>query len=161
MNCVKLDLGSNKAGGYLALPLRAGVRFFIFSIIDNWSGLTSERLDGNGINCKNGYHDGLRRYSHQELDWVLSYFRYVHASFLIRCTMDWISLVNTRLNPDELTRINNENNLAAKLFAVLKICLLQFMRQDWKTKNIAEDRWWKKIFPPFWVILNEYQPVFF
>jgi hypothetical protein len=117
LNCVKLDPESNKAWGYLAPPSRAGARLFNFSIIDDWPGSTGERLHGSEIVFKDGYHDGLRRYLHQELDWEHSYFRYIHASFLTRSSLDKINLVKTRLNPDELASISNEKNIATRFFA--------------------------------------------
>jgi glycosyltransferase involved in cell wall biosynthesis len=135
LNCVKLDLKTKRAWGYLAPPSRAGARLFNFSIIEGWPGATGERLHGEGIVFKEGYHAGLRRYLHQELDWDHSYFRYVHASFLTRSSLDKVNLVKTRLNPDELTRITNERNPVRKLAAMFKVRFDQLVRRDWKNQK--------------------------
>lgn len=135
LNCVKLDLNVKKAWGYLAPPSRAGARLFNFSMIDGWPGATGERLHGDGILFKDGYHAGLRRYLHQEMDWDHSYFRYVHASFLTRSSLDKTNLVKTRLNPDELMRITNEKNPIRKLAAMFKVHLAQLLKRDWKNQK--------------------------
>ncbi len=135
LNCIKLDLESKRAWGYLAPPSRAGTRLFNFSIIDDWPGATGERLHGGGTVFKNGYHAGLRRYLHEEMDWEHSYFRYVHASFLTRSSLDKIQLVKTRLNPDELLRVTSETNWLRKLSAVIKVRLDQLLRRDWKNQK--------------------------
>ncbi len=135
LNCIRLDLRAKKAWGYLAPPSRAGARLFNFSIIEDWPGATGERLHGEGIVFKNGYHAGLRHYLHQELDWEHSYFRYVHASFLPRSSLHKANLFKTRLNPDELSRISNETNPIRKLAAMFKVRFDQLMRRDWKNQK--------------------------
>jgi glycosyltransferase involved in cell wall biosynthesis len=135
LNCVKLDLHTKRAWGYLAPPSRAGARLFNFSMITDWPGATGERLHGGDIIFKFGYHAGLRRYLHEEIDWDNSYFRYVHASFLQRSTNDSFPLIKTRLNPDELLRISNEKNLLLKIVATLKVRFSQLMKKDWKNQK--------------------------
>ncbi|MCQ3935860.1 MAG: hypothetical protein DPW18_02315 [Chloroflexi bacterium] len=132
LNCIRLDLQVKKAWGYLAPPSRAGARLFNFSIIEDWPGATGERLHGEGIVFKNGYHAGLRRYLHQEMDWEHSYFRYVHASFLQRSSLDAKSRVKTRLNPDELLKIENTPNWLKRMWITLQIRLTQALGRDWK-----------------------------
>ncbi len=134
LNSIKLDQNSKKAWGHLAPPSRAGARLFNFSIIENWPGCT-ERLHGENIIFKPPYHVGLRRYLHEELSWEQSYFRYVHMSFLARSSLDKVSLVKTRLNPDELLRITIEKNLVRKLIAMFKVYLAQFTKKDWKNRK--------------------------
>lgn len=135
LNCVKLDMEAKKAWGYLAPPSRAGARLFNFSVIDDWPGATGERLHGWGIVFKKGYHADLRRYLHEELDWEHSYFRYVHASFLIRSSLDRLNLVRTRLNPDEVTRVMDEKNVIRRLAALFKVRFAQLMKKDWKNQK--------------------------
>lgn len=135
LNAISLNFGNKTASGYLAPPSRSTTKLYNFSIIDGWPGATGERLHGEGIIFKEGYHAGLRRYLHQELDWDHSYFRYVHASFLTRSSLDKVNLVKTRLNPDELTRITNEKNLVRKLAAMFKVRLAQMLRRNWKNQK--------------------------
>jgi len=135
LNCIRLDMQAKKAWGYLAPPSRAGARLFNFSIIEDWPGATGERLHGEGIVFKNGFHAGLRCYLHQELEWEHSCFRYVHASFLQRSSLDARSRVKTRLNPDELLRIENTPNWLKKMLITLQIQLVQMFGRDWKNRK--------------------------
>jgi glycosyltransferase involved in cell wall biosynthesis len=135
LNCVKLDIESKRAWGYMAPPSRAGARLFNFSIIDDWPGATGERLHGDGIFFKQGYHAGLRRYLHEELDWEHSYFRYVHASFLTRSSLDVVRIVKTRLNPDEVTQVIMEKNVILKLIAMFRVRFAQLAKKDWKNQK--------------------------
>ncbi len=137
LHCVKLDLDTKKAWGYLAPPARAGARLYNFSIIDDWHDY-GERLLGNKMVFKEGYHLGLRRYLHKELDWDTSYFRYVHTSFLPRSSMDKRAFVNTRLNADEVEKINNQKNPIRKLSRWLKTYILHFMGRDWKNQKYRQ-----------------------
>lgn len=132
LNCIKLDLNAQQAWGYLAPPSRASARLFNFSIIDGWTGATGERLHGDGILFKPGYHVKLRFYLHEQMDWDHSYFRYFHASFLKRSSLDTMKLLKTRLNPDELIRVEIQNNLIKKILVVLKLRLDQWLGKDWK-----------------------------
>ncbi len=135
LNCVHLDLKKRKAQGYLAPPSRAGARLFNFSIITDWKGDIGERLHGEDIEFKPGYHAGLRRYLHQEMEWENSFFRYVHTSFLVRSSRDKIMVVKTRLNPDEETRVSSQHNLLRKAAAWIKVRLSQLLRTDWKNQK--------------------------
>lgn len=135
LNCIKLDMKAQKAWGYLAPPSRAGARLFNFSMITDWKGSTGERLHGEDIQFKPGYNSNLRRYLHQELDWEHSYFRYVHASFLTRSSLDKLRLVQTRLNPDELLRVANEKNFLRKFVTALNVRFAQFTKKDWKNQK--------------------------
>ena len=135
LNCIKLDLEERQAWGYLAPPSRAGARLYNFSLINGWAGVTGERLHGGDILFKPGYHIKLRFYLHEQLDWEHSCFRYVHASFLQRSSINKIRLTSTRLNPDELSRIINEKGIIRKFIAAVKIRISQFMRRDWKNQK--------------------------
>lgn len=137
LHCTKLDLQTRKAWGHLAPPARAGARLFNFSIIDDWQDY-GERLHGDKIVFKAGYHLGLRRYLHRELDWDTSYFRYVHTSFLPRSSMDKNSLLKTRLNADEVDRINAQPNQILKLYSWLKTRFQHFRGRDWKNKKYRQ-----------------------
>ena len=134
LNCIKLDLETKTAWGHLAPPSRAGARLFNFSIIEDWPGC-AERLHGENIVFKPGYHAGLRHYLHEEMDWDRSYFRYVHASFLMRSSLDKVRLVKTRLNPDELLKITSSTNWFRKLVAMIKVRFAQFAKKDWKNQK--------------------------
>ena len=135
LNCIRLDMQAKKAWGYLAPPSRAGARLFNFSIIEDWPGAIGERLHGEEIVFRNGFHAGLRYYLHQELEWEHSYFRYVHASFLQRSSLDSRSRVKTRLNPDELLRIESTPNWLKKMLITLQIRLGQMFGRDWKNRK--------------------------
>ncbi|MFN8384180.1 MAG: glycosyltransferase family 2 protein [Anaerolineales bacterium] len=137
LHCVKLDLEENKAWGYLAPPARAGARLYNFSMINDWQDY-GERLLGDKVVFKDGYHLGLRRYLHKELDWDSSYFRYVHTSFLPRSSMDKGTFLNTRLNADELEKINSQKNIIRKLYQAIKAQTAHFMRQDWKNQKYRQ-----------------------
>ncbi len=137
LHCVKLDLGEKKAWGYLAPPARAGARLYNFSMINDWQDY-GERLLGDKVIFKDGYHLDLRRYLHRELDWDSSYFRYVHASFLPRSSMDKGALLTTRLNADELEKINNQQNSIRKLYQWLKTQVLHFIGRDWKNRKYRQ-----------------------
>lgn len=144
LNCVKLDLQAKEAWGYLAPPSRAGARLYNFSIIEDWPGATGERLHGEEIVFKNGFHSGLRRYLHQELGWESSYFRYVHMSFMVRSSLTKIKLLKTRLNPDELEKINKQKNLIRKLIAIFYVRFAQLLKKDWKNRKYRQGSLVKK-----------------
>ncbi|HLA86698.1 MAG TPA: glycosyltransferase family 2 protein [Anaerolineales bacterium] len=148
LHCTQLDLKTQKAWGYLAPPARAGARLYNFSIIDDWQDY-GERLLGSNIIFKEGYHLGLRRYLHTELDWDTSYFRYIHTSFLPRSSMDKHALVNTRLNADEVGKINNQTNPILKLHRWLKTHFSHFMGKDWKNQKYRQGPLVEKDASPF------------
>ncbi|GAB4497357.1 MAG: hypothetical protein OHK003_05630 [Anaerolineales bacterium] len=137
LHCEKIDLKNKKAWGYLAPPARAGARLFNFSMIDDWQDY-GERLMGDKVIFKKGYHSGLRRYLHKEYDWENSCFRYVHMSFLPRSSNDKVRLLKTRLNADEIARIDNQKNFLDKLFIALKVRFAQFTKRDWKNQKYRQ-----------------------
>jgi cellulose synthase/poly-beta-1,6-N-acetylglucosamine synthase-like glycosyltransferase len=134
LHCERIDLQNKKAWGYLAPPARAGARLFNFSMIEDWQD-HGERLLGDKITFKKGYHAGLRRYLHQEQDWENSHFRYVHMSFLPRSSLDKTRLLQTRLNADEVSRIDNQKNLINKMVIAFKVRFAQVMKRDWKNQK--------------------------
>lgn len=134
LHCTKLDLQIMKAWGHLAPPARAGARLYNFSIIDDWQDY-GERLLGNKIVFKAGYHIGLRRYLHKELDWDTSCFRYVHTSFLPRSSMDKISLLKTRLNANEVEFISSQKKPLRKVYLGWKMQFLRLLGRDWKNQK--------------------------
>lgn len=133
LHCTKLDLEANKGWGYLAPPARAGARLYNFSIINDWRDY-GERLLGDNIRFKDGYHIGMRKFLYKELEWDDSYFRYVHTSFLPRSTMDK-GRFKTRLNADELHRINNQKSLLRKLYLRFKTHFMHLLGMDWKNQK--------------------------
>ncbi len=134
LNCISLDLDTKKARGYLAPPSRSGARLYNFFMLENWADC-SERVHGEKTVFKNNYHAGLRRYLHPELDWDNSYFRYIHTSFLTRSSLDRHHLIKTRLNPDELMRINNEKHPVKRVITTLQVRLSQMLGHDWKNRK--------------------------
>lgn len=134
LNCIKLDVDTQRAWGYLAPPARAGARLFNFSIIDNWEDC-AERLHGEKVSFRPGYHIGLRHYLHQEMDWEHSYFRYIHASFLKRSSMETNLIFKTRLNPDEVLRITSQKSLINKLITTFQVRFSQLIKRDWKNQK--------------------------
>lgn len=137
LHCEKIDLENKKAWGYLAPPARAGARLFNFSLIEDWQDY-GERLLGDKIIFKKGYHAGLRRYLHKEIDWENSYFRYLHMSFLPRSSHDKLWFVKTRLNADEVARIDKQKSFFNKLSIALKVRLAQIMKKDWKNQKYRQ-----------------------
>jgi len=137
LHCEKIDLKNKKAWGYLAPPARAGARLFNFSMIDDWQDY-GERLMGDKVIFKKGYHSGLRRYLHKEYDWENSYFRYVHMSFLPRSSNDKVRLLKTRLNADEIARIDNQKIFFDKLSIALKVRFAQLTKRDWKNQKYRQ-----------------------
>lgn len=136
LNVTELDLGGKTAKGHLAPPSRPVTKLYNFSIIEDWLDCTEERLHGEKIVFKPGYHFMLRRYLHQELQWDESYFRCLHVPFLTRSSQDGASgLLSTRLNPDEIARMGIETNPLRRLAASLKVRLNQLLKRDWKNQK--------------------------
>lgn len=137
LHCTKLDLKIKKARGYLAPPARAGARLYNFALIDEWRD-EGERLLGDDILFKKGYHIGMYRLLHRELSWDDSYFRYVHTSFLPRSTKTKSGFLKTRLNAAEVEMINSQKSPAKRLYVWLKMQLLRVAGKDWKNKKYRQ-----------------------
>lgn len=137
LHCIKLDLEANMAWGYLAPPARAGARLYNFSIINDWLN-RGERLLGDNILFKDGYHIGLRKYLHKETDWEDAYFRYVHVSFLPRSTRQKASFLKTRLNANEVERINMQKTALKRFYINFKMNILRMLSRDWKSQKYKQ-----------------------
>ena len=135
LNVIEIDAEKKIAKGYLAPPSRSVTKLYNFSIIENWLDCTNERLHGGKIIFKEGYHSGLRRYLHEELDWDASYFRCLHMAFLVRSSLDKDNMISTRLNPDELQKIQSKNGFFRRKIEVLRMLLKQLFRADWKNQK--------------------------
>lgn len=135
LNVAELDVKGGTARGYLSPPSRPITKLYNFSIIEDWQDCTTERLHGGTIIFKPGFHSGLRRYLHEELDWENTYFRCLHVAFLARSSRDTVRLTETRLNPDELHRIASTPGWFHRLIALLRLRLNQLFGRDWKNRK--------------------------
>lgn len=136
LNVTRLNMERKTAKGHLAPPSRPVTKLYNFSIIEDWLDCTKERLHGEKIVFKPGYHFMLRRYLHQEMKWEEAYFRCLHVPFLARSSHDRASgFLSTRLNPDEILRMGNETNPFRRLAASLKLRLNQLLKRDWKSQK--------------------------
>jgi len=135
LNVIGLDIEKKLAKGYLAPPSRSITKLYNFSIITDWLDCTNERLHGGKILFKEGYHSGMRRYLHEEVSWDFSYFRCLHMAFLTRSSLDKDTLILTRLNPDELQKIEAGDGFISKKLMILRMRLKQLFRTDWKNQK--------------------------
>jgi len=149
LNVVELDVKAGIARGYLAPPSRPITKLYNFAIIKDWFDCTTERLHGGKIIFKPGFHSGMRRYLHEELDWETAYFRCLHVAFLARSSHDTIRFVETRLNPDELHRISVVKGFLLRLVTVLRLRFDQFLGRDWKNRKYRRGSLVEKNIRPF------------
>lgn len=134
LNVESLDRENRLAKGYLAPPCRPITKLYNFSIIENWTNCT-ERLHGEEVRFKEGFHIGLRRLLHTEISWEESYFRCLHMPFLVRSSQQREGLLRTRLNPDELLRIEGEGTKVGKALKASRLRLSQIFGFDWKHRK--------------------------
>jgi len=135
LNAVKIDPVKKTATGHLAPPSRPITKLYNFSIIEDWQGLTTERLHGGNIIFKPGFHEGLRCYLYRELTWEEAYFRCLHVAYMQRSSKDTIRLFETRLNLDELHQIDSVPGRLLRLYTSFRMRLRQMLGRDWKTRK--------------------------
>lgn len=90
LNCVRLDTGTGRAGGYLSPPCRNMTKLYNFAAIDAWEGPCPERLHEGTIRFREGFSDGNVMAYHKETSWEASVFRCLHLCFLPRSSVDRI-----------------------------------------------------------------------
>lgn len=134
LNVINLDVGRKSARGYLAPPSRSMTKLYNFSLILNWVNCP-ERLLGDEVTFKDGYHSGLRRYLHEEVSWEHSNFRCLHMPFMKRSSNQQIRLLQTRLNPNEINYINRESNSLLRILRKIKLYVNQTRGRDWKNQK--------------------------
>ncbi len=134
LNVVELDANRKSARGYLAPPSRSMTKLYNFSLILNWTNCP-ERLLGDDVTFKDGYHARLRRYLHEEVTWDQSNFRCLHMPFMKRSSSQKIRLLRTRLNPDEIDYINRQPNSFLRFFRKMKLYINQIQGRDWKNQK--------------------------
>lgn len=134
LNVVSLDMKLRKAKGYLAPPSRSMTKLYNFSMIENWVNCP-ERLLGDEILFKEGFHVGMRKYLHEETPWEESEFRCLHMPFMKRSSRQQIRLFRTRLNPDELSHVNAQPNWFLKSVRSAQLFMSQIVGRDWKSRK--------------------------
>ncbi len=148
LNVTLLDLKRKKARGYLAPPSRSMTKLYNFSLIEDWVNCP-ERLLGDEITFKNGYHAGLRRYLHNEIPWEQSVFRCLHMPFMKRSSAQKVRFLRTRLNPDEINHINLQPNDLLRLIRKTRLLIGQFIGKDWKNQKYRRGPLVEKDVTPF------------
>lgn len=144
-NCVELDIDGKLAKGYLSPPSRSITKLYNFHAIEDWSGVTGERLHGGEIVFKKGYRETVCLRLHEELDWEKSFFRCLHLCFIARSSKDSKPKngVTTRWNLAEQQSRGVLVLLLARVFRRLGISLTsqwkleRYGRGRLVTKNIA------------------------
>ena len=134
LNVTWLDGSQRRARGHLAPPSRSMTKLYNFAMVESWTGCP-ERLLGGDLRFKDGFTADLRRYLHEEIDWDHAYFRCLHMPFMKRSSRQKIRLSRTRLNPDEINRINHEKNLVLRMFRTAELQIQNFMGMDWKNQK--------------------------
>ena len=134
LNVTSLDLKKKKAFGHLAPPSRSMTKLYNFSMIEKWMNCP-ERLLGDEITFKEGYHAGLRKYLHTEITWDRSVFRCLHMPFMKRSSIQKIRLLRTRLNPDEIDYINRQPTQILRTIRKVELLVNQFLGKDWKSQK--------------------------
>lgn len=137
LNVVSLDLLQKKAKGYLAPPSRSMTKLYNFALIESWTNCP-ERLLGDEIVFRLPYHMGLRRLLHEEVSWEQSDFRCLHVPFLKRSSQQKISLLKTRLNPDEIEYVNRQTKSFLRILRRLELYLRQAVGRDWKSQKYRQ-----------------------
>jgi glycosyltransferase involved in cell wall biosynthesis len=148
LNVISFDHKRKKARGHLAPPSRPMTKLYNFSLIENWVN-SPERLLGNEVTFKNGYHSGLRRYLHTEITWDQSDFRCLHMAFLKRSSRQSIKLLRTRLNPDEINYVNMQPNKFLRLVRTTQLLINQLIGKDWKSQKYRRGPVLEKDVTPF------------
>lgn len=134
LNVISLDLKQKKARGYLAPPSRSMTKLYNFALIESWVNCP-ERLLGNEVIFKEGYHAGLRRLLNEEVVWEESDFRCLHMPFMKRSSVQKTIFINTRLNPDELEYINIQPSNFMKFVRKFELSFRQLIGKDWKNQK--------------------------
>lgn len=137
LNVTSLNLKRKMANGYLAPPSRPMTKLYNFSMIDSWDNCP-ERLLGGEIRFRDGFNSKLRRYLHLESTWEQSYFRCLHMPFMKRSSQQKIRLARTRLNPDEINKINLEKNRITRFMRMIQIRVFPFLGVDWKNQKYRQ-----------------------
>ena len=88
LNVKRLDRRNQTATGHLAPPCRSMTKLYNFRAIERWEGRCVERLHGGRLVFRSGFHEGLRRNLHEEVDWEHSVYRCLHLCFLRRSSLD-------------------------------------------------------------------------
>lgn len=134
LNVASLDMRHKKAKGYLAPPSRSMTKLYNFSMIENWVNCP-ERLLGDEVSFKDGFHAGLRKYLHEENSWESSDFRCLHMPFMKRSSKQRIRFFRTRLNPDEINHVNAQPNWFLKGVRAAQLFISQIVGRDWKSQK--------------------------
>lgn len=134
LNVTSLDIKRKTAQGYLAPPSRSMTKLYNFSMIESWLNCP-ERLLGDDLAFKNSFNADLRRYLHLEFDWEVSFFRCLHMPFMKRSTTQKIRLSRTRLNPDEINRIDHERNGLLRILRTAQLQVMNILGKDWKNRK--------------------------
>ncbi|MBI2333039.1 MAG: hypothetical protein HYU84_12935, partial [Chloroflexi bacterium] len=134
LNVTSLDIKRKTAQGYLAPPSRSMTKLYNFSMIERWLNCP-ERLLGDDLAFKNSFNADLRRYLHLEFDWEVSFFRCLHMPFMKRSTTQKIRLSRTRLNPDEINRIDHERNGLLRILRTAQLQVMNILGKDWKNRK--------------------------
>ncbi|MFX0091017.1 MAG: glycosyltransferase [Candidatus Hodarchaeota archaeon] len=98
LHCVKLDLETNVAKGYMAPPSRPLSNLYNFSILESWEEERNQKFIGTNKVFKNGFKvsDEFRFYN--EFNWDNTIFRLLHTCFLRRSS---VQRTATRTNVGE------------------------------------------------------------
>lgn len=134
LNVVSLDMNHKKARGYLAPPSRSMTKLYNFSMIENWVNCP-ERLLGDEVSFKEGFHADLRKYLHEETPWESSEFRCLHMPFMKRSSKQRIRFFRTRLNPDEINHVNAQPDWFLKSVRAAQLFVSQIVGRDWKSQK--------------------------
>jgi len=148
LNVISLDLKRKKVHGYLAPPSRSMTKLYNFALIENWANCP-ERLHGDEVTFKEGYHAGLRKYLYNDISWEQSNFRCLHMPFMKRSSRQKIRLSNTRLNPDEINYVNLQPTRFLKALREVELLIKQFLGKDWKSRKYLRGPQVEKDVTPF------------
>lgn len=134
LNVTSLDIKRKKAYGYLAPPSRSMTKLYNFSLIEDWKNCP-ERLLGDEVLFKKGFHVGLRNSLYKDTSWDQADFRCLHMPFMKRSSRQKIRLLRTRLNPDEINYVNLQPTRFLKFFRRTELLINQFLGRDWKSQK--------------------------
>jgi glycosyltransferase involved in cell wall biosynthesis len=134
LNVISLRIKEKKASGYLAPPSRSMTKLYNFYLIENWVNCP-ERLLGDELTFKSGFHAKLRKYLHIDTSWEQADFRCLHMPFMKRSSRQRLRLIRTRLNPDELDYINRQPTRLLKAIRKIWFLMNQLLGKDWKSQK--------------------------
>ena len=100
LNCVSLDAETGRASGYLSPPSRPLARLFNLGAVRSWTGC-GQRLLGGEIRFRPGYGADSVEALQDRFPWEESPFRFLHACFLRRSSLDPDGAVEPRRSLSE------------------------------------------------------------